>query len=128
LPVTNHPFQGVSSNGQLITIEGLSLTGNDWPVSTFGDRIRQAREARDWSQAQLAHALGVSPSAIRDWEARERSPRDWRVYRALATELGVSADHLLDVPQPRRGLEAAAAEAGRGPKRTARSSDDRPSG
>lgn len=88
-----------------------SVAGDDSPVSTFGDRVQKARRKRGLSQADLAQALGVSPSAIRDWEARERSPRDWQVYRALAEELDVSADHLLDVRRKRRGKGATAAEA-----------------
>lgn len=40
----------------------------------LGQRIRSAREARGWSQEQLAEALGVAKRTIGNWE-RGRPPK-----------------------------------------------------
>ena len=34
----------------------------------IGDRIRQAREAKEWNQTQLGNAVGVGQSAVSMWE------------------------------------------------------------
>lgn len=38
------------------------------PMETRGDRIRQLRKARGYSQAELARIVGVTKSAISQWE------------------------------------------------------------
>lgn len=38
-------------------------------TQTFAERIKQAREARGWTQAQLAARIGVSRPTISQWEA-----------------------------------------------------------
>jgi transcriptional regulator with XRE-family HTH domain len=62
--------------------------------STFGDRLREIRENREFSQSDLARAAGMQPSAIAHFEAGRRKPSFDNV-RALATALQVSADYLL---------------------------------
>jgi transcriptional regulator with XRE-family HTH domain len=46
-----------------------------WLVN-LGDSIRRAREKRDWTQDELAHALGVSTMTIRNWESGRHSPKN----------------------------------------------------
>jgi transcriptional regulator with XRE-family HTH domain len=50
---------------------------------TLGQMIRQARIAKGLSQAQLAHAIGVSQAAIGQWERGEFTPKGKHV-NALA--------------------------------------------
>lgn len=39
-----------------------------------GARIAKLRHQKDLTQVQLAHALGVSPSTVADWERGHRFP------------------------------------------------------
>ncbi len=43
--------------------------GNDMDTG-IGQRIRQAREALEWSEEDLAHRLGVTPETVRFIEQR----------------------------------------------------------
>ena len=61
---------------------------------TLGDRIRQAREQADISQAELARRIGISKNAMNAIEAGDTDPRASRI-EAIAQELGVSTDALL---------------------------------
>ena len=38
------------------------------------DEIRAWREAKGWSQADLARALSIAPATVSRWEACERTP------------------------------------------------------
>ena len=42
----------------------------------FGKRIKQLRQAKELNQSQLAEELGVSTSAVSQYELEERIPRD----------------------------------------------------
>lgn len=42
----------------------------------FGKRIKQLRQAKELNQSQLAEKLGVSTSAVSQYELEERVPRD----------------------------------------------------
>lgn len=63
--------------------------------STIGERIREAREAQDWSPDEMARRLGVTVDTVAEWESGERDPRSNRIV-ILAGVLGVSAHWLLD--------------------------------
>jgi transcriptional regulator with XRE-family HTH domain len=41
---------------------------------TVGERIREARQARGWSQLRLSVELGVTPVAVHHWERGSRRP------------------------------------------------------
>lgn len=41
------------------------------PMETMGQRIRQMREQRGWSQTELAEKVGVTWSAVSQWERDE---------------------------------------------------------
>jgi transcriptional regulator with XRE-family HTH domain len=59
----------------------------------LGRRIKQAREARDLTQQQLADQIGTYFSQVSDWERDSRPPRaDYLV--AIARTLEVSLDWL----------------------------------
>lgn len=60
------------------------------PLTTFGQRLRWAREQHCLSQRQLAESLGVSQPLISSWEGVASSPRIGTVER-LADALFVPA-------------------------------------
>jgi transcriptional regulator with XRE-family HTH domain len=43
-------------------------------MSTFGKRLRQAREKKGLTQVQLANMLGVKGNSISDWENDKNRP------------------------------------------------------
>ena len=45
--------------------------------------LRQLREARGWSQLDLALRLGVSQNAVSKWEAGQVTPREINRYRLM---------------------------------------------
>ena len=59
-----------------------------------GARIRAARLARGLTQADLATAVGVSRSAVAQWETDRAGQVRGNIAR-IASVLGVSADHLV---------------------------------
>ena len=54
--------------------------------ATLGGNIARARKARQWTQRELAEALGVDSQAISRWERGEVLPGPTRLA-ALATHL-----------------------------------------
>lgn len=62
--------------------------------STVGGRIRLLREARGWTQAELAAAIGRSKSAVGMMEAGRTMPTVY-VLRDLRRIFGVSVDYIL---------------------------------
>lgn len=60
----------------------------------FPQRLRSARELRELSQAQLAKAAKLQPSAVSHFETGTRKPSLANIRR-LADALDVSADYLL---------------------------------
>lgn len=62
---------------------------------SLGENIKQARNAKNMTQAQLAEALRVSPQAVSKWETSETYP-DGSILVPLANLLGVSLDTLFD--------------------------------
>jgi transcriptional regulator with XRE-family HTH domain len=56
----------------------------------LGDRVRAARRARHWTQADLAHEAGTSQGHICDVERGKRPRVATETVVKLATALGVS--------------------------------------
>lgn len=69
----------------------------------LGQKIRDMRESREWSQAELARRVGVTKSAISTYELGIRTPSADVVY-AFAKAFGVSSDYLLGLTK-RRAVE-----------------------
>jgi transcriptional regulator with XRE-family HTH domain len=65
-------------------------------VANLGQRIRQAREQAQVSQAELARRIGISANALCSIEAGETDPRVSRVV-AIARELHMSLDALVGI-------------------------------
>lgn len=56
--------------------------------------LRAAREKRGLTLEDVGRYMGVSPSAVSQWERGASSPRDWR-KRKLARFLGVDLTDLI---------------------------------
>lgn len=119
-------------------------------AAEFKSRIVALRKQEGLSQEDLAREVGVSKGAVQGWESGSSMPRGGHLVTigrrfprwTIDWLLGLTEDptpHWLadrsDSPDGstageavgRRGVEVAAAEAASGPRRTARSSSDRPS-
>ncbi len=57
------------------------------------NQLRQYRQSRHLSQAQLGLLLGVQPATVGAWERGEAIPRR-RMRRKLARQLGVTEEEL----------------------------------
>lgn len=66
----------------------------DKPSDIFKDRLRAARDFREWSQNDLAERAQLPPSSIAHFESGSRKPSFDNLHR-LANALEVSADYLL---------------------------------
>jgi transcriptional regulator with XRE-family HTH domain len=60
----------------------------------IGIRIREAREDLGWTQDQLASAVGVSRSAVAQWETGRAGQVTTNLTR-VAAALGVGVEHLM---------------------------------
>ena len=77
----------------------------------LGDKVRRAREARGFSQHELARLIGVRPNSITDIELNRRQWVRSDVLVKLARVLGVSIDYLVgtwDEQEPDRESAAVA--------------------
>ena len=77
--------------------------------SEFKTRLRQARESRGLTQADLAKKAGLQAAAVSHFETGQRSP-SFENLRKLSDTLNVSVDYLLgriDEEKHGQGLGAA---------------------
>lgn len=70
-------------------------------MQSVGLRIKELRKARGMRQADLAEKVGVSPTAVTNWETSESLPSEKTVVQ-LAAALGTTIDHLLTGKPPGR--------------------------
>lgn len=63
-------------------------------ATIIGKRIKSTREERGITQKALAEMVGVSPSAINQFEKGEKKPSS-ELLVSIALELGASTDYLL---------------------------------
>lgn len=64
------------------------------PSELFQERLKAARELREWSQGRLASQAGMPPSSIAHFESGSRKP-SFDTLRRLANALEVTTDYLL---------------------------------
>lgn len=62
---------------------------------TIGERIREERELRGWSQQNLADKTGFSRSSIMNWETGRRSPQQ-KFIEKIAKAMNISPKDLTD--------------------------------
>ena len=60
----------------------------------MSDRIRSARESKDWTQTDLANHAGVSTASVTRLE-RGLAPEDGEAAKKVMAALGLSVDHSL---------------------------------
>lgn len=72
---------------------------------TFGERLAQLREAKGWSQTDLAGRAGMKPSAVSHFECGRREPRLANVMRIIEA-LRCDANELLGTSHMGRLREA----------------------
>lgn len=66
-------------------------------------RLKEIREKKKLSQAELAKLLNISSSAVGMYEQNRRFPKDENMLKAIAGFFNVSIDYLLgltDIPEP----------------------------
>lgn len=68
--------------------------------STIGERITEAREARGLSQAALARRIGISRSAISQWESNGTTPAADKALK-LERVLRYRAEYLIEGTLPK---------------------------
>ena len=71
----------------------------------IGTRIRIARESQGWTQDQLADAVGVSRSAVAQWETGRAGQVTTNLTR-VASVLGVGVEYLMYGRDPRAAGQA----------------------
>lgn len=67
----------------------------------LGEKIKELRLKRGWTQDELARAMHLDRSAVSYWETGHSYPCLDRL-KQLTQVFGVSADYLLDLPARRR--------------------------
>ena len=60
----------------------------------FGEKVKQLRTAKGWSQEELGQKLGKSKRTIVSYESGKSYPRTMEVYDQLAELLEVSVNYL----------------------------------
>lgn len=78
-------------------------------VGRTGERIREARRARGLTQQDLADAVGVSRSAVAQWETQRAGQIQANLTR-IAAVLGVSLGFLLEGEEADEALARDTAE------------------
>lgn len=78
-------------------------------LEDIGERIAAARRAKDWTQGDLAAQVGVSRSAVAQWETGRAGQVTGNLSR-IAAVLEVGVEYLMHGADPRASLEAINAE------------------
>ena len=60
----------------------------------FGEKLKELRIERRFTQEELAKALGCSQAMIARWESNENQPTEEHIVKA-AKFFGVSTDYIL---------------------------------
>ena len=60
----------------------------------FGEKLREARKAKKYTQAQLAELAGLSLRTVVSYEQGTTYPKDRSIYKRLAEILGINVDYL----------------------------------
>lgn len=64
-------------------------------METMGQRIKQMREARNWTQTQLAELVGVTVSAVSQWELDQTENVKLLPFLRLAKLFGTDPHYLV---------------------------------
>lgn len=66
-----------------------------WAMETIGSRIRQLRESRGWTQEQFAKRVGVTKSAVSQWESDATKNLKLVTFLKVVEVLGTTTDYLV---------------------------------
>ena len=82
----------------------------------MGDRIREMRTQKEWSQAELARRVDVSRATVNQWESGTIKDIKLKTFLRLVEVLGCTPNHLIlgpsgtvNAPQPGRKRSPSAA-------------------
>lgn len=64
-------------------------------IADIADRVKQLREARHWSQAELARRAGLSAPTVNKLEKRKRQGKGRESLEEIAHAFGLTVDQLL---------------------------------
>lgn len=67
----------------------------------MGDRIRQLRQSRGWTQQQLGERVGASKVAVSLWETGGVANIRLKTFLLLCEELATSPQYLIYGPERR---------------------------
>ena len=70
------------------------VSNNEQIRKQIGNRIRELRKAKGWSQEKAAQEIGCSWRAIQRWEKGTVTPQ-WGSIEMLAKTFGVSTDQIM---------------------------------
>lgn len=74
----------------------------------MGQRIREMREQKEWTQAELARRIGVSRATVNQWESGRIKNIRLRTVLKVVSVLGTTLQYLVLGPsQPARQRAAA---------------------
>lgn len=68
------------------------------PMETMGDRIRYLRGVKGFSQTQLADKVGVTKSAVSQWELGQTANVKLQTFLKLCETLGARPEFLIFGP------------------------------
>lgn len=78
-------------------VQGVSYA--EWHMETMGDRIRQLRKARNMTQEEFAKAVGVTKSAVSQWEDGSTKNLKLDTFLRVLDTLGTDAEFLIFGPE-----------------------------
>jgi transcriptional regulator with XRE-family HTH domain len=84
------------------------ITRASYPLKPFGERVREARKAQAVTRSELAERVGVSKTAVRNWEMGSTRPKPGKLAK-IASVLGVS-ETFLKTGTDRNRIETAVPE------------------
>jgi transcriptional regulator with XRE-family HTH domain len=88
-----------------VAAQWLAMANHTATALPLGERLKQLRHERSWSQADLAAKVSADPGQISRYENGHMTPSAEAVVK-LAEVLDVSCDYLLVETSPRRPLHA----------------------
>lgn len=74
-------------------------------MTTFSKRLKQLREQRGYTQAQIGQATSVSPQAVQHWEKENGKPPRGQRLQVLADFLGTTVEWLMTGKHPNAAAE-----------------------
>lgn len=101
-------YIGLSIHGYPMTIQTQRREANQ--AQTMGERIRILREQKDLTQDKLGELVGVSKSAVSQWECGETRNIKLETFLKLLEALEIDFAYLLFGPRRRAPPELANGE------------------